>query len=123
MKKLFIVSVFFTSLVIGCSAEYRKISAAEANRMMSELKDFILLDVRTVDEFKERRIRGAVLIPDNELKNRAEKELPDKNMTILVYCRSGRRSENAAKILHSLGYQNVYDFGGINNWPFETVSD
>jgi len=102
---------------------YNKISAEQAKKMMAESKDFILLDVRTDSEFKEKRIAGAILIPDNEIKNRAEKELPDKNKLILMYCRSGRRSAGAAKILVSLGYTNVYDFGGINDWPYETVKN
>jgi rhodanese-related sulfurtransferase len=115
------------SLMSGCvrieaqQAAYRKISAAEAHKMMAELKDYILLDVRTEAEYKEKRIEGAVLIPDYEIKNRAEKELPVKNRVILVYCRSGGRSANAARTLASLGYVNVYDFGGINNWPYKTI--
>ena len=91
--------------------------------MMSESGDFILLDVRTPGEYNARRIDGAILIPDSEIRDRAEKELSDKNKLILVYCQSGRRSENAARALARLGYANVYDFGGIINWPFETVSD
>jgi len=102
---------------------YQKISAADAQKMMAELKDFMILDVRTEAEYREGRIAGAVLIPDYEIKDRAEKELPDKNKVILVYCRSGRRSANAAGVLAGLGYVNVYDFGGINSWPYETVSD
>ena len=90
---------------------------------MSELEDFVLLDVRTAEEYKAQRINGAILFPDYEIKSRSEKELPDKNRTILVYCRSGRRSENAARILVSLGYRNVYDFGGIMDWPYETVGE
>ena len=104
-------------------AEYHKISAAEARKMMSEQKDLILLDVRTDAEYRERHIAGAVLIPDYEIKDRAGNELPDKKAVILVYCRSGRRSENAARELVGMGYLNVYDIGGIINWPYETVED
>ena len=88
--------------------------------MMQEENIYILLDVRTTGEFNERHIEGAVLIPDNEISDRAAEELPDKNILILVYCRSGRRSEAAARELVDMGYTNVYDFGGIIDWPFET---
>ena len=98
---------------------YRRISAREAHEMMHEGKAFILLDVRTGEEFQESRIPGAINIPDFEIGNRAESELPDKNALILVYCRSGRRSEGAARELVALGYTNVYDFGGIVDWSFE----
>ena len=91
--------------------------------MMGELKDFILLDVRTEEEYRESRIPGALLIPDYEIKDRAENELPDKTKIIFVYCRSGRRSSNAARELANLGYVNVYDMGGIANWPYETISN
>ena len=129
MKHLIILSLAGISLLGGCvrteaqQATYRKLSAEEAHKMMSELKDYVLLDVRTDGEYKEKRIAGAILIPDYEIKDRAGKELPDKNKVIFVYCRSGRRSANAAKYLVSLGYVNVYDFGGIIDWPYDTVSD
>ena len=89
--------------------------------MMNELTDYILLDVRTAEEFREIRIAGAVLIPDNEIRGRAAAELSDKNAVILVYCRSGRRSANAAYELIGMGYKNVYDFGGIIDWPYSTI--
>ena len=132
--KMFIVLFSCIGLLTGCiqklsgqtgetkKSEYRKISAVEARKMMQESKDYILLDVRTESEYREKHIQGAVLIPDNEIKARAEKELPDKNAVILVYCRSGRRSASASKILAGLGYINIYDFGGITGWSFETVS-
>ena len=124
------VSIFIigVGLLVGCSradaqqAVYHKLSAAEAHKMMSETKDFVLLDVRTPGEYKEKRIPGATLIPDYELKDRAAKELPDKTKVIFVYCRSGARSNGASRALVSLGYVNVYDIGGIMNWPYETVS-
>ena len=103
-------------------AEYRKISAAQAYQMMSEEKDFILLDVRTEDEYIEERIDGAILIPDSQIRLRAPRVLPDKNKLIFVYCRSGVRSEKAARNLVSLGYINVYDIGGILSWSYGTVS-
>ena len=111
-----------TQTEIITEPEYRKISPAEARQIMQEKDDYILLDVRTDDEFKEKRIDGAILIPDYEIGDRAEIELPDKDALILVYCRSGRRSANAADELIEMGYTNVYDFGGIIDWPYDTVS-
>ncbi len=75
----------------------------------------------TEQEFKEKRIPGSVLIPDYELAQRAQAELPDKRQVIFVYCRSGRRSEAAAKELVAMGYNHVYDVGGIIDWPYETT--
>ena len=101
--------------------EYRRISPETAYAMMAELESFILLDVRTEAEFREKYIEGAILIPSSELAKRAERELPDRNQVILLYCQSGRRSANAANQLISMGYTNVYDFGGIGNWPYDIV--
>lgn len=103
------------------SAEYHKITAAEAKKQLDENKDVILVDVRTESEYNEKHIEGALLIPDNEIAERAAAELPDKDASILIYCRSGSRSETAAKKLVELGYTNVYDFGGINDYPYDTV--
>lgn len=107
---------------VETKAQYRKISAIEAKNIMDETEDYILLDVRTYEEFWEKRINGSILIPDYEIADRVEKELPDKDALIFVYCRSGRRSAIAAKELCSMGYSNVYDFGGIIDWPYDTVS-
>ena len=102
---------------------YRKISAEEAREIMESTKSFILLDVRTEQEFSEQRINGAILIPDFEIADRAASELPDKDALILIYCRSGRRSANVAHELLAMGYTNVYDFGGILDWDYDTISD
>ena len=90
--------------------------------IMSETDDYILVDVRTEEEFFESRIEGAVLIPVDDVETLAKTMLPDKKEVILVYCRSGVRSERAAKALAGLGYKNVYNLGGIIDWPYETVS-
>ena len=124
MKKIIFALVILAICIVYAQVAKgsgRKISADEAHKMIGELKDFILLDVRTEKEFKEKRIEGAILIPDFEIKNRAVKELNDKNQVILVYCRSGRRSASAAAELVRMGYMNVYDFGGILDWKYETV--
>jgi len=97
------------------------ISPQDAHRMMEETKNFVLLDVRTPSEYKQIRIEGSKLIPVDELASRAPDELPDKNTVILIYCQSGMRAENAAKILKRMGYANAFNFGGINNWPYATV--
>lgn len=100
-------------------AEYKKITPKEALEMMGE--GVIILDVRTQTEFDEGHIPNAILLPDAEITQRAEEVLPDRDQTTLVYCRSGRRSALAAKALIQLGYTNVYDFGGILDWPGEVV--
>ena len=135
-----ILLILITVLFVGCpnnqskhsensdvtesvqQVDYKKISAEEARRMMEEQTDYILLDVRTEEEFAEIRIDGAILIPDYEIKDRAADELPDKTALILIYCRSGRRSANVAHELIDMGYTDVYDFGGIIDWPYTTVS-
>ena len=103
-------------------AVYHKISAEEAKKMMDSTQNYILLDVRTESEYKDKHIDGAILIPDYEIKDRAESELPDKNAVIFVYCRSGNRSRSAANALVNMGYTNIYDIGGIIDWPYDTVS-
>ena len=102
---------------------YRQISQSEAKKMMETEKDFIILDVRTQEEFDEKHIENAILIPDYEIEQKAEKMLPDKDRLILVYCRSGRRSKNASQKLAQMGYTNVYEFGGINTWQYGTVTE
>lgn len=106
------------SMDAGC---YKQITAEEAKTMMDKQEDYILLDVRTQEEFDEGHIEGAILIPDNEIATRAEADLTDKGATILLYCRSGRRSKLAAQALADLGYTGIYEFGGIIDWPYETV--
>lgn len=101
---------------------YTKISAEDAKKIMDESEKYILLDVRTQEEFDEGHIESAILIPDFELEERASDELPDKTQAIFVYCRSGRRSANSAQLLYNLGYTNVYDLGGIIDWPYNIVS-
>jgi phage shock protein E len=139
MKKLIYASLLLSALLILAScapapdtvteeneqavvqAEYIKISAAEAKALIDS-EEVIILDVRTREEFEESRIEGALLIPDYEIKELAEELLPDKEATILVYCRTGRRSELASRALIEMSYQYVYDFGGIVDWEYETVS-
>lgn len=100
---------------------YMQISAWEANMIISTKENYVIIDARTEEEFKEGHIKDAILIPEYEIAKRAEKELPDKDQMILVYCRSGRRSKIASKILAELGYTKVYEFGGIIDWPYDIV--
>jgi len=98
------------------------ISAAKVKEMMDDGEAFILLDVRSEEEFKDMRIEGAILIPDNEIKERAPIELLDKDVRIIVYCWRGFRSVFAVNDLLDMGYKNIYNIGGIIDWPYETVS-
>lgn len=105
----------------GKSSTYEQITAEQAKTIMDTEKDYIIIDARTEEEFAEGHIENAILIPEYEIAERAEKELPDKEQLILVYCRSGRRSKIASEELVKLGYTNVKEFGGIIDWPYETV--
>ena len=113
-------------MLAGCGAgekapgSYRQISMEEAVSMMERETDYILLDVRTQDEYAQGHIPGAILIPDYEISEKAESVLTDKDQLILVYCRSGRRSKNAAAQLEEMGYTRIREFGGILDWPYET---
>ena len=110
---------------VGCSdggsATYEQISGAEAKALMDSESGYIIIDARTQEEYDQGHIPGAVLIPEYEIADRAEKELPDKDQLILVYCRSGRRSKIAAEELVKLGYTNVKEFGGIIDWKYDIV--
>ena len=121
---------FFLSLLImaGCSvpmeqeASYRQINMDEAITMMETESNYIILDVRTPEEFAEKHIPDAINIPNETIGTEEIPELPDKEQLILVYCRSGNRSKQASEKLVRLGYTNIVEFGGINDWPGETVS-
>lgn len=110
-----------TKTSINNSLTYEQISGEEAKRLMDTETDFIIVDARTEEEFNEGHIEGAILIPEYEISERAEKELPNKDQLILVYCRSGRRSKIASQALADLGYTNVKEFGGIIDWQYEIV--
>mgnify|MGYP003431956767 FL=1 len=102
---------------------YNQISMEEAIKIMEEETDYIILDVRTPEEFAEKHIPNAINIPNETIGSEEIAELPDKNQLILVYCRSGNRSKQASNKLAALGYTNIYEFGGINDWTGETVSE
>ena len=131
MKRVFMavsVALMLIPLLVGCSGgdhtnSYEQITPVEAKALMDSEEGYIILDVRTPEEFAERHIEGAVLIPDYEIGEKAESILTDKEQLILVYCRSGRRSKNAANELATLGYTNIKEFGGINDWKYGTVTE
>ena len=126
MKK--ILPIFLAALLlVGCAAPaeeitYRQVNMDEAITMMEEGSGYIILDVRTPEEFAERHIPGAINIPNETIGTDEISELPDKDQLILVYCRSGNRSKQASEKLAALGYTNIVEFGGINDWPGETVT-
>ena len=100
-------------------AVYVNITAEEAKQIMDNEEGYIILDVRTQEEYDEGHIPGAIVIPHEEIAEKAEDVLTDKDQLILVYCRSGRRSKIAAEALVELGYTNIKEFGGIIDWPYE----
>ena len=100
-------------------AVYVNITAEEAKKIMDSQEGYIILDVRTQEEYDEGRIPGAIRISYEEIGEKAEEVLADKDQLILVYCRSGRRSKIAAEALVELGYTNIREFGGIIDWPYE----
>ena len=104
-------------------AVYQKITAKQAKARMDSGDAIIILDVRTQEEFNAGHIAGAILIPNETILDEQPALLPDLDAEILVYCRSGNRSAQSANKLLAMGYTNVYDFGGIIDWPYEIVTD
>lgn len=128
MKKyiLILVSIIMMMGLTGCEEQgmsYTQISMKEAVAMMATEENYIILDVRTAEEFAEKHIPNAINIPNETIGSEELAELPDKNQLILVYCRSGNRSKQASEKLVALGYTNIYEFGGINDWTGEVVND
>ena len=121
---MFLISLSLFGLT-ACGGEnnnsYEQITPEQAKTIMDTESDYIIIDARTTEEFAEGHIENAILIPEYEIADRAEKELPDKEQLILVYCRSGRRSKIASEELVKLGYTNIKEFGGIIDWPYEVV--
>ena len=126
MKK--IIPILLSTLLLAvCAAEtkentYRQIGMEQAIAIMEQESDYIILDVRRVDEFAEKHIPGAINIPNEEIGEPPIPQLTDKDQLILVYCRSGNRSKQASEKLVALGYTNVVEFGGIIDWPGEVVT-
>lgn len=127
MKKL-IPIVLSALMLTGCAGagnqtnSYRQISMDEAGTMMERESGYIILDVRTPAEFAEKHIPSAINVPNENIGTDEISQLPNKDQLIMVYCRSGRRSKEAAEKLVKLGYTNIVEFGGILDWKGETVS-
>ena len=131
MKRLVVLTVLAALALLagGCGGDGqaagapRQVSAAEAQKMMASEKDYIIVDVRTKGEYATGHIPKAINIPNESINKTPPAELKDKNQLILVYCRSGKRSHDAAQKLAAMGYGNIVDFGGIVDWPGEVVKD
>lgn len=117
---LLLMALFLPAAI--CEAAYTQISQEEAAKIMAEETGFIVLDVRTQEEYDEAHIPGAVNIANETIGTDEIPELPDKDQVLLVYCRSGRRSKEASEKLAALGYTHVLEFGGIITWTGETIS-
>ena len=120
------ILILLTALLLGgCAAKptekasYRSITMEEAVTMMAQETDYLILDVRRTDEFAAGHIPGAINVANESIGTDEIPELPEKDQLILVYCRSGNRSKQAARKLAALGYTNVVEFGGIMDWPGE----
>lgn len=127
MKKITLL-VFAIMFLAGCSAEvskldYKQITTEEAIIMMAEESDYIILDVRTPEEYESGHIKDAINIPNEIIGDKEIAELPDKEQLIMIYCRSGNRSKQASEKLVELGYTNIVEFGGINTWTEEIVKE
>ena len=125
---ILILIMFAILFFAGCSAEvdkvdYKQITTEEAIAMMSEETDYIILDVRTPEEFESGHIKDAINIPNEAIGNTEIAELPNKEQLIMTYCRSGNRSKQASEKLVRLGYTNIVEFGGINTWTDELVKE
>ena len=104
-------------------AVYVNITAEEAKEIMDTEEGYVILDVREQDEYDSGHIPGALLLPVGTIdEETAAQVIPEKDSTVLVYCRSGNRSKTAASALAELGYTNIFEFGGISTWPYETES-
>jgi len=132
MKRMIPLLLMMTLFLTGCAATapkpapeantYRQITMQQAVEMMEKEENYIILDVRTHEEFAAGHIPGAIVIPNETIGTEEIPQLPDKDQLIMVYCRSGNRSKQASDKLVKLGYANIVEFGGIIDWPGETVS-
>ena len=107
----------------GADTGYRQVSGKEAMEMMEQESGFLIVDVRTEQEYAEGHLRNAINIPNESIGKEKPSQLPDATQTIFVYCRSGRRSKEAAQKLADLGYTHIIEMGGIIDWPGETVTE
>ena len=126
-----IIGMLVMLLFAGCSqakgnpqeASFVNITAEKAKQLMDTEENYIILDVRTHEEFAAGHIPGAIVVPNETIGTEEIAQLPDKDQLIMVYCRSGNRSKQASDKLVKLGYTNIVEFGGIIDWPGEIVTD
>lgn len=128
MKKIILVIGVLSLFILVLSAcaktgSFAVISPQDTLELLKKDTGAILIDVRTPEEHQALRIPGSVLVPDYEINEKIEEVVPDKNTTVIIYCRSGNRSAKAAKTLVEMGYTKVFDLGGIINWPYETEGE
>ena len=127
MKRVIPILLAAFLCLTGCATEekaaWRQISQEEAKEMMAREDGHIIVDVRRQDEYDSGHIPGAILIPNESIGTEMPEELPDRDQIILIYCRSGNRSKQAAQKLADMGYTNICEFGGINTWTGETVTE
>ena len=130
MKRMLPMLLLLSFALTGCAASatlpetntYRQITRQEAVELMENEDKYLILDVRTEQEYAAGHIPGAIVVPNETIGTEEIAQLPDKDQLIMVYCRSGNRSKQASDKLVKLGYTNIVEFGGINSWPGETVS-
>ena len=129
MKHIMLLAILGAALLLtGCIGEqakaaYRRVSAEEAQQIMKNESGYQIVDVRTPEEYASGHIPNAICIPNESIGKQPPTELSDKKQLLLIYCRSGRRSKEAANKLVELGYENVVDFGGIIDWPGEKTTE
>lgn len=136
--KFWVLAMLWSVVIVlaGCSSKltetteeqvventYRQITMKEAEEIMVTENNYVILDVRTQQEYNEGHIPGAICIPNETIGHEEISQLPDKDQLILVYCRSGNRSKQASEKLVLLGYTNVVEFGGIRDWPGAVVTE
>ena len=134
MKRIVIFLLLMLFLTTGCAQKldgdgmigkttYIQIDQEKAKEMMAVNDGHVVVDVRRADEYASGHISGAILIPNESIGTEKPDQLPDKDQIILVYCRSGNRSKQAAQKLADMGYTNIYEFGGINTWTGEVITE
>lgn len=128
MKKTMLLFFTFSLilLTVACSdaqnqANYQSITQEDAKQKMDTMTDYVILDVRTEEEYQEGHIPNAICIPNETIDETVKEQLPNLEQTIFVYCRSGNRSKQASEKLAELGYTNIFEFGGIQTWEYEIV--
>ena len=119
MKKKIFGLIMMIGLITGCGSKSinNLITSKEAKKMYDN--GAIIIDVRTIEEYNEKHIKGAINIPLDEIEYNIKSEIPSLDTKIIVYCRSGNRSNMARNTLLKIGYTNVYDLGGIDNWTYD----